>query len=512
MYCETHQNQLVTNICISQNCMHPLCPDCVITHINDHKQDKMQVVSIVVAKQKCQRKIELARDLIEQQMITSQSHLNEISFQEFVETQKKYIRDRLITYIDETLSNVTDKLEFNKLNNQKIVEDQKSVLQELDGLLKSLRQSNDHIVENIIRVCQLDLKGLSDSLQKKLDIELGQVRHLNIDDQYVNDFISSINKLIKFDVCAPFVHRDKVAEPMIENLQMSPIKNVNNTDYYTPQKVFSPIANYHRQDIEINVANYFSNKCKQQILPFFKSDDTILYTYNFKGNLDKYQLKNDFLIPKYHQSIITQHGDIYLLGGVDSNNKRNSNIYYYEPVNCKLVRCGQLILPRSSFGIVYLHPHIYSITGLVPQMTTNCERYNTMTNKSEQIQDCLFPSASPTVLCFNNQIIKISNQQIELWDQKIWIQLQIKDKLTFFANSAGSQINAQQFIIFGGYDERDQQMDQTFLCTLDNHEVNCQNIQTLPYREGFWNPQTFIKDKKLYVLHRSKQKTNIMFI
>lgn len=61
-----------------------------------------------------------------------------------------------------------------------------------------------------------------------------------------------------------------------------------------------------------------------------------------------------------------------------------------------------MIIPRSSFGVVYIHPYIYSISGLVPQVTTSCERYNTMTNKSESIQDCLHPSASPTTLSFNN--------------------------------------------------------------------------------------------------------------
>lgn len=67
------------------------------------------------------------------------------------------------------------------------------------------------------------------------------------------------------------------------------------------------------------------------------------------------------MIPSFHRSIITSHGDIYLLGGSDQ--KKLTEIYSYEPVSRTLFPSGNLIVPRSSFGVCYLHPYIYSVSG-----------------------------------------------------------------------------------------------------------------------------------------------------
>lgn len=43
-----------------------------------------------------------------------------------------------------------------------------------------------------------------------------------------------------------------------------------------------------------------------------------MYLQYLDGYLDVIKLKIDYLIPKFHRTIVSQHGDVYLLGGVQT--------------------------------------------------------------------------------------------------------------------------------------------------------------------------------------------------
>lgn len=72
LQCPTHQNFEITNICICQDCLEPLCPECIPLHIAMHNQDGTvpQISEINAKKQDCLKYIQELRELFQDEHST----------------------------------------------------------------------------------------------------------------------------------------------------------------------------------------------------------------------------------------------------------------------------------------------------------------------------------------------------------------------------------------------------------------------------------------------------------
>mmetsp|Transcript_37316 Transcript_37316/g.33470 ORF Transcript_37316/g.33470 Transcript_37316/m.33470 type:complete len:93 (-) Transcript_37316:374-652(-) len=80
---------------------------------------------------------------------------------------------------------------------------------------------------------------------------------------------------------------------------------------------------------------------------------------------DRIELKIDFRIPRWHRSVATPFGEIYLTGGVDGDKTSNKlrNSYVYDFNNRTLIEVGKMLLGRSGHALVYLMGYLYAIGG-----------------------------------------------------------------------------------------------------------------------------------------------------
>ena len=53
--CPTHQDYSITNICKAQNCIEPLCPECIADHVQLHQETKKpaKIENIVTTRLTC---------------------------------------------------------------------------------------------------------------------------------------------------------------------------------------------------------------------------------------------------------------------------------------------------------------------------------------------------------------------------------------------------------------------------------------------------------------------------
>lgn len=214
---------------------------------------------------------------------------------------------------------------------------------------------------------------------------------------------------------------------------------------------------------------------------------TDLSVSSVKKQFDAIKLNIQFPIPNYHQSIITPTGAIYLLGGAEPNQPKQSKIYKYNPAAKSLDLVSNMLTARSSFGICCMNDQIYIIGGNIgkPSGKTNlCEVYSTKSNKCYEIQPLITPVSNCCCTLFNNSYIYkfhgITQEPgqaqkicltIERYDIELnkWAELEPqlrKDHFSLFKvlHSEGCcQINSQEMLVFGGYDISTRGYKQTYI-------------------------------------------------
>lgn len=280
-------------------------------------------------------------------------------------------------------------------------------------------------------------------------------------------------------------------------------------------------------------------------LHFFQNDDNILHILdldelknNFKTKFTRISLKIDFRIPPFHKSLSLSNGDLYLIGGSimdDVAKSKSSIIYKYIFEKNILVQAGNLIFPRSSHSVCFIGNMIYIVGGFGNKQTMlgECEKFNVLTQKSQQIASLNYPAASLCICSFyQNYIFKFGGMEIQHnlspYIEKFSIKenkwtvldprLNINTPENYFAllsNSCCIQINKNDILICGGYLEDNTGSDQTFILNYDHNNLNDDNTmiksvneKILPFAEGFWNNQCIIYERSIFALQNISHEKN----
>ena len=283
------------------------------------------------------------------------------------------------------------------------------------------------------------------------------------------------------------------------------------------------------------------------MLHFFQSDSKYLYLLNLEelthqgpAHFTQIPLNITFNVPRFHKSLVTPKGNIYLLGGsIPEQNQKISNIYYYDPRGKDLKTVGNMVNPRSSHSVCYINDCIYIVGGFLNKQdfTTNCEIFDINKEKAYAIAGLNLACAVPGICPFNDRFIfkfggltegLVLNNTIERYDigMNVWELIDAKfdmhdvlridlKSFSLLSSCCCIQLNKNEILVFGGYKANNESSNLSFVLTSESDERNeldfiikWINYKPLLEAEGFWNNTPLIMYKKIWALQNISNDRN----
>ncbi|CAD8123665.1 unnamed protein product [Paramecium sonneborni] len=537
--CQIHQEPC-TNMCINTKCLQPLCPECIEIHFREHKE--CQIESLKSCRTNCTKKIrssisEMNQILSLQEMKTIDNSSQYIEMcRDSLQQLKQQIIDKIELYNKKLLQDFSINLiqAFKESQIKEVYNRIKNLIQQLDELGTKLETQSDCQIKTIRSIYLLNTTQLIQSANQEAYKEILKLKFpLLVVSQNLNLKLDELfTQSIQIQFKKTTTTMIKMEDKQLSNNQ--PIKLQDGPSLNQSQLLsqINEIQQVKKQsEFAITQEDYLLPTVQNKVLHYFKYNSNELNLINLDNlkEIKKINLKISFSVPVFHQSIITRTGQLYLIGGttIDNNypNNKSNGIYLFD--KNVLVNIGHLLISRSSHGCCIVGDYIYSISGLGQNQTLEktCERYNYILRKSEQIQDCLYPSIASCCVNYNNQFIYkfgglCEKQQLKFIERfnikdMIWqaIDPQIASKDTPLIKglkqfAAGVQISANTLMIFGGYDENTVSSNQSFLFKIqgENHLLHMVNVKPLKIAGGFWHQQCIIYKQELFVIQNQENK------
>lgn len=252
-------------------------------------------------------------------------------------------------------------------------------------------------------------------------------------------------------------------------------------------------------------------------LHFFQPRSNKLHLITQKGdNFVKETMElGEFIVPRYHKSLLTTEGVIILTGGfVD---ERPSKLSYLLDIDRNLMteicemnmgRTGHCILGHA--GLIY----VIGGVGEDGSTTETCEVFSPQLNTWSHIANLNFGCHSACAISINGSIVKFAGksqegeiiQAIERFNGREWLEVKFdRSKLRLFSSSIVFQINKHEVMIVGGTEEEyENKTSECFILSCKdlekNNSVGVRKGPALPIREGFWSQEVEELNGSLYML------------
>ena len=590
--CNEHSGVPITNFCSALECFKELCPECIENHYKHHKKigTPPSITSLKNIKTKCLEKIKTVIIALNQEMekceldylldpekiIKEGLHNINMFKEKILESINSYctiLEKNLVKTVNENLLQAED---F-----KKIFEHMKNVIKDLDYMHNKLENSNK--LETIKKISILDVRHLIEKFRREIHsvMDTKSIFPINIvinENRLQNIFTKELEKLITLERIPLMKERDEPEEEESKEFTMctpqkvSTIKGfkVNFTKSSPKSRLYASTIEkqqkqtYHAIDkFNITMDDHFiKGENTFPCLHFFQNNSKNFFFMNlmdFKKNKNnpftQITLDIDFKIPKFHKSIVTPNGDIYLIGGAfndmaETMNK-SANIYIYRPKEKTLELLGNMNHPRSSHSICYCNGCIYIVCGITNNQIflEKCERFNIAKKEVEEICPVNYPVACGCVCAFfqeylfkfggisyNQEGESVLSQTIEKYDviRDKWFVLNVSiipmipeqfnakketgnnNYFGLLSTSACCQINQSEILVFGGYSQNNSGSNQTFsfhvdysdMESNDNCYINNINRIPLPFAEGFWENSPVVFNRKLYALQNKANLEN----
>jgi hypothetical protein len=184
--------------------------------------------------------------------------------------------------------------------------------------------------------------------------------------------------------------------------------------------------------------DYFIPGSQYKFLHFFQHKSKYLHLIKLTDLLEnklspfKIDLSINFKIPRWHRSIMTPSGDIYLTGGVsvDETEKKLRNCFFFDFGRYTLIPTAQMNFARSGHGICYLKDFIYVAGGFGEnnEFTESCEKYSIQNNEWINIARLNLRANNACLCSFRDRFIykfggksaeNMLNKTIERYDPEV---------------------------------------------------------------------------------------------
>lgn len=184
----------------------------------------------------------------------------------------------------------------------------------------------------------------------------------------------------------------------------------------------------------------------------------------------KVNLKNDFNIPKFCRTVVTDEGRVFCIGGRHQDNVCCDWMMEYVDAKQQLVYRSPLLFRRSDFTALYSERGLVFVIGGNDAKTfyTTCEKYDIQNDTWSRIADLNVARDSAASCIFNNKYIYVFSGRtkfdkkeitdtIEMYDidLNMWrlVNLHAKSTWTACDLAMAMPIDSKTILIFGGFDK-----------------------------------------------------------
>lgn len=318
LLCASHENAFIA-LCLT--CGEMLCLDCLFDHqkFKDHQYEKLE---------KLKEKYQIDLKKYKEYLLESQ-----IKFQQ---TKEK-----------EAEANIHESL-------QKIDQFHSDIKASIDLQFQILKDEFQELNRSFSNPTTLPLES-----QRKIDIKLKQLE----------DFLKFENEEDLFKIHQFLQEKEKEKNTKESLLERIPSKE--NLHLSVKKELFiSKLQSLLRQSLnfiekKVNVAD---TPNKSTILPWFLENTSLLYIYDIKEKkVCLFQIK-DFVIPYNHKVVVTDFNQIFLIGGIKSENDTVSNeSFSFESKNSTMRSKFNMKFARHGHAVCYYRnskeEYIYCIGG-----------------------------------------------------------------------------------------------------------------------------------------------------
>ncbi|CAK66325.1 unnamed protein product (macronuclear) [Paramecium tetraurelia] len=492
--CPTHPEFFITNLCQEQNCIEPLCPECINEHLEMH-QKKGRVPKLEniqrVRKDNTYKIDEISKSL----------QFKLLDCKKYFQEQPSIIYNNnlgQLRSIHEQISNIIDDY-FETLYKDLKDQNQEEYLKQLNQIEQDIQQQqhklsklqedlhNDNYVRAVIQICDAKQQLFSDKSLISLDrlIENYQQSQIKIifdknnielfqtyckkmcyfikntqqpSNQQINNH--SINKSLKFD--------DKSNQSTVKLTRVSEIP----PPLVNPITLISESLTNDEAKYQINHSNHFKDD-EQQVLVRLEEGGYAAYIYDIQSEQYRIETINSTTkIPLFHRLYTTSSGKHLVIGGVDRDKSRFkaiASVYEFNHTTLQLSLHSEMVLPRSMTSACQVGNFLFVVGGSSTNdentSMAKAEKLDLNTKRWQTIEDPYFKcSGCALVAIDHNTLFKIGGKcdiftpcnSIESYDiqKNSWTKVEFKflsnGYLRLPFNSCAIKTSYDQILILGG--------------------------------------------------------------
>lgn len=234
------------------------------------------------------------------------------------------------------------------------------------------------------------------------------------------------------------------------------------------------------------------------------------------GGFFKEQVElGDFIIPRYHKSLMTKEGVVILTGGF-VNDQPSKKTYLVDIETQIMVETSEMNVGRTGHILLSHGGLIYAIGGVSEEekVTDTCEVFSPQLNTWNEIASLNQGCHSACAISMNGAIYKFGGkndegevcQVIEMFIGREWVQIKFDtQRFVMYSSSLVFQINHQEMIIVGGTaGEYQEKTGDTFIITVSakpkDYKVSVRQGPPLPSKEGFWSQDVEFLEESAFIL------------
>ncbi|CAD8193964.1 unnamed protein product [Paramecium pentaurelia] len=556
--CQSHPEFFITTLCQEQNCVEPLCAECITNHLEQHqkkgKQPKFENILRVRKDQIC--KID---DLLKQLQIKlkeAKTYFNETpqmiynNAQEQVKLIHGQISDMINDYFQGLQRELNEYNQDEQMKQMNLVEEE--IIQQQNELLKLQEDlQNDNYIKAITQIFinkeqiysekniyKLD-KMVKDFNQNKVEVILDK-SNLELLQTYCKKLcyllkskkqtsISNIKQSSSIQQQQFQFQQFKQPQEVdqkgnLSSLVLSKLVSSDIPPIINPISLISENLTNETAICKFNYKNHFEDG-KDQVIIRLEEGGFAAYIYDIQSQKYRIETINSTIrIPLCHKLYTTSFGKHLVIGGVDKEKSRFkaiAHVYEFNHNTLQLTLHSEMILARSMTSACQVDNFLYVVGGSSTNdentSIAKAEKLDLTTRKWYSIEDPFYKTTGCALVSIDyNTLIKIGGKcdiftpcnQIESYDiqKNLWTIIEFKfissGYLRLPFQSCAVTISKDQILIIGG-SIHDVRADETQIFNVEQKTI--QRSSQLPNSIDFPTQTAIIQYNSIYILTENEQ-------
>ncbi|CAD8207159.1 unnamed protein product [Paramecium pentaurelia] len=542
--CPTHPEFFITNLCQDQNCIEPLCPECINEHLEMH-QAKGRVPKLEniqrVRKDNTYKIDELSKSL-QFKLQDSKKYFQEqpsILYNNNLE-QLRQIHEQISNIIDDYFETLYKDLKEQNQDEyiKQLNQIEQDILQQQHKLTKLQEDlHNDNYVRAVIQICDGKQELFSDKSLISLDklIQNYQQSQIKIifDKNNIELFQTYCKKMCYFIKNTQQINTQQSTNTnkslkIEDKLNQSTMKLNHISEI--PPPLINPITliseslTNDEAKYQINHLNHFEDG-KPQVLVRLEEGGYAAYIYDIQSQQYKIETINSTTkIPLFHRLYTTSSGKHLVIGGVDRDKSRFkaiASVYEFNHTNLQMTLHSEMVLPRSMTSACQVDNFLFVVGGSSTNdentSMAKAEKLDLSTKRWQTIDDPYFKCSGCALVAIDkNTLFKIGGKcdiftpcnSIESYDiqKNSWTKIEFKflsnGYLRLPFNSCAIKTSYDQILILGG-SVHDVKSNETQILNIKTKTL--QKSKELPNSIEFNTQSVIVQFNNVYVLTENEQ-------